>query len=58
MITKFDTSASSGSNTNSGGGGGMIIKLVLIAAAAYATYRFIIKPYLDKQKQAKDEDTD
>jgi hypothetical protein len=51
MITKFDTSASGGAPTTSKGGGSKILTWVLIAAAAYAGYRFVLKPYLDKRNK-------
>lgn len=55
MITKFDTSTSGA--TTSKGGGKSIITFIIIAAAAYAGYRFVLKPYLDKRnnnEQVKD----
>jgi hypothetical protein len=51
MITKFDTS--SATPTSKSGGGMSMVTIVLIAVAAYAGYRFVLKPYLDKNKEEK-----
>lgn len=49
MITKFDTS--SATSTSKSGGGISIFTIAIIAVAAYAGYRFVLKPYLDKNKE-------
>jgi hypothetical protein len=56
MITKFDTSGG-GTSSGSGSGKGMgIMTWLLIGVAAYAGYRFILKPYLDKKNQNTDDE--
>lgn len=54
MITKFDTS--SATSTKSSGGSSKIITFLIIGAALYAGYRFILKPYLEKNKKDESED--
>jgi hypothetical protein len=54
MITKFDTTASAASS-NKSGKGMSIITIGIIAVAAYAGYRFILKPYLDNKKPKDNE---
>jgi hypothetical protein len=54
MITKFDTS---GGGTTSGSGKGMgILTWILIGGALFAGYQFVLKPYLDKRNQNKDDE--
>lgn len=46
MITNFNTPQVGGSK----GGGMSITTVILLLAVAYGTYRFVIKPMLDKDK--------
>jgi len=51
MITEFNTTP--GSSGTKSSGTNQILLYILIAAAAYATYKYVIKPKLDKNKETQ-----
>jgi|688.fasta_scaffold727511_2 hypothetical protein len=59
MIKTFDTSFSAPSSVSSGSGSGSstktLLTIVVVLAVAYVGYKFVLKPMLDKNKEAEAE---
>lgn len=49
MVAKFDTGGAGATQTK-GGGGNTLLWIGVIVVASYLGWRYILKPYLDKQK--------
>ena len=55
MIAKFDTNSGGGSSSSasSKGGDNTLLYLGVLAVGGYLVWRYIIKPSMDKKKQAE-----
>jgi len=53
MITKFNTGSVSSVTPNAKGGSNTLLYIVLGAVAVYLSYKYVIKPQMEKQESEK-----